>query len=400
MLEPGGRGFRRFRLSDPSPAKAFVHMTEKHMTENLSSQDVARLLSDPSSATRAEMAAKVATQFTGEALSSSERAIAQEIIRIMANDAVVRVRQSLAENLKHSAALPRDIAVTLARDVEAVALPILAVSTVLSDHDLMELVRAGNPAKQTVIAGRPAVSAEVADTLIDAAGEEAVAALVANEGADLGEASLGRVVDRFGTSEAVQEPLVHRSRLPLTIAERLVTLVSENLQEYLVTHHELPPDLANDLVLRSRERVTVGLVTREAEEGDVERLVIQLHRCGRLSPSLLVRSLCTGDIGFFEAAMARLARVPLPNIRLLIHDAGHLGLKSVYERAGLPSTLLPAVRIAIEVIDETDFDGGDHDRERHRRRVIERILTQYEDLAAEDLDYLLSKLSDLMPPPA
>lgn len=368
------------------------------MSDHLSKNDVARLLSDPSPATRADLAAKVAREFGSQALSSSERQLAEEIIRVMARDAVVRVRQSLSENLKTNSALPRDVALTMARDVESVAIPILSVSRVLTDDDLIEIVRTGTGAKQEAIAVRPVVAPGVADALIDSGSEQAVAKLVANEGAVLEETSLGRVIDRFGASEAVQEPLVHRANLPVTIAERLVAVVSEKLQTYLVTHHELPSQIAADLVLQSRERATVGLFTGESDEAALERLVAQLSRNGRLTPSLMVRALCMGDIAFFEQAMAHLANVPVTNVRLLVHDAGRLGLKSIYERAKLPAALMPACRIAIEVLRETPYDGEPHDRERHRRRMIERILTQYEDLAPEDLEYLLVKLGDIMTP--
>ncbi|HEY0837843.1 MAG TPA: DUF2336 domain-containing protein, partial [Azospirillum sp.] len=335
-------------------------------------------------------------QFEAAELSDSERTLAEEIIRAMARDAVVRVRQSLAENLKASANLPRDVALTLAKDVEDVAIPILSVSQVLTDADLLEIVRSGTGAKQTAIAVRPSVSPRVADALVETGSEQAVAALVANEGAQLEEGALDRVIDRFGASEAVQAPLVRRARLPVTVAERLVAVVSEKLQQYLVAHHELSPQVAADAILQSRERATVTLFSGENDEGALERLVAQLSRNNRLTPSLIVRALCMGDIGFFEAAMAHLAGVPLTNVRLLIHDAGRLGLKSVYDRAKMPPALLPACRIAIDVLKETPYDGEEGDRERHRRRMIERILTQYEDLAADDLDYLLAKLGDMM----
>lgn len=366
------------------------------MTEHLSKDDVVRLLSDPSPNTRADLATKVARHFEGDVLSDSERSIAEQIIRAMARDAVVRVRQSLAENLKSSANLPRDVALTLAKDVEAVALPILSVSQVLTDQDLLEVVRAGTEAKQAAIAGRPSVSPQVADAIVESASEAAVAALVANEGAQLGEGTLGRVIDRFGSSEAVQAPLVQRTKLPITIAERLVAVVSEQMRQYLVAHHELSPKTAADLILQSRERATVTLLNGESDEVALERLVVQLSRSGRLTPPLLVRALCMGDIAFFEAALSHLANVPVTNARLLIHDVGRLGLKSIYDRAKMPPALMPACRIALDVLRETPYDGEAHDRERHRRRMIERILTQYEDLAADDLEYLLEKLGDLM----
>lgn len=377
-------------------AKAGRSSDEQATADRLTKDDVARLLSDPSPNSRSELAVKVAQQFTGAALSDAERKLAEDIIRVMARDAVVRVRQSLAENLKASPSLPRDVALTLARDVEAVAIPVLSVSTVLTDADLVEIVRTGTDAKHTAIAQRPAVPACVADALIETASEGAVAALVANSGAELGEESLGRVIDRFAGSETVSDPLVHRSKLPITIAERLVAVVSETLRQHLVTNHELPAKVAADLILQSRERATVSLFSGESDEGALERLVAQLSRTGRLTPSLLVRALCVGDVAFFETAMSHLGNVPLTNARLLIHDAGRLGLKSIYDKAKLPSALLPACRIALDVLKETPYDGEAHDIERHRRRLIERILTQYEDLAAEDLDYLLDKLGDLM----
>ncbi|BAI76544.1 hypothetical protein AZL_e01990 (plasmid) [Azospirillum sp. B510] len=373
-------------------------MSDGFKAGQLTQGDVARLLADPSPDSRTDLAVKLAQQFDSPELSQSERRLAEDIIRVMVKDTVLRVRQTLAENLKSSHALPRDVALALARDVEAVAIPVLSVSTVLTPADLVEILRSGGEGKSTAIAQRPTVPAAVADALIESGSERAVAALVANEGAELGERSLGRVIDRFGGSEAVQDPLVHRSKLPITIAERLVAVVSERLRQHLVAHHELPSRVASELILQSRERATVALFTGESDEGALDRLVTQLARTGRLTPSLLVRSLCTGDIAFFEMATSRMANVPLTNARLLIHDAGRLGLKSLYDKAKLPPALLPACRIAIDVLKETPYDGEPGDRERHRRRVIERILTQYEDLAPEDLEFLLAKLGDIMQP--
>jgi hypothetical protein len=60
-----------------------------------------------------------------------------------------------------------------------------------------------------------------------------------------------------------------------------------------------------------------------------------------------------------------------------------------------PEALYPAFRVAVDVIHETDLDGGEHDRERFARRVIERVLTQYQTIDVADLDYLLGKLKKL-----
>src|SRR5271165_1794602 len=100
------------------------------MTDTLSPSDVARLLADPSQDIRAELVAKVSHEVERGALSLEERALAEDILRALARDAALRVRQALAEHLKESRHLPRDIAIALALDVDAVALPILQYSLV------------------------------------------------------------------------------------------------------------------------------------------------------------------------------------------------------------------------------------------------------------------------------
>ncbi|WP_029013039.1 DUF2336 domain-containing protein [Niveispirillum irakense] len=364
------------------------------MSDMLTQQDVQRLLTDPSPNTRAEMAEKVAAQFSATAITASERALAEDIVRLMARDVATRVRVALADSLKRNASIPHDVALSLARDVEEVALPFIEVSTVLTDSDLVEIVRSGSSEKQTAVARRPEVSAHVAGELVERGSEKVVATLMANDTAEIDEQVFSRALDRFPDSKDVAEPMVGRSRLPATVAERLVALVSEQLRERLVAKHDLSANLAADVVLQSRERATYGLVGGMGD-AELERLVAQLRRSNRLTPSLLLRALCMGDVPFLEMAMAQLGQVPVSNARLLIHDAGRLGLKSLFDRTGLPPKLYPALRIAMDVANETEFDGLDHDLERHRRRMLERILTQFEELASEDVDYLLTKLSDL-----
>jgi hypothetical protein len=66
----------------------------------------------------------------------------------------------------------------------------------------------------------------------------------------------------------------------------------------------------------------------------------------------------------------------------------------------MPSEALRAVRAALAVVAETEFDGGPDDRPRHVRKVIERVLTQVEDMGADTLDYLLAKLDNPAAPHA
>ncbi len=372
------------------------------MTGSLSQEDVARLMADPSPDVRAETTSKIAAQYDRKypRMTEAERRLAEEIFRKLAHDAEVLVREALAANLKSTPDLPHDLALSLAKDVDSVSLPVLKYSEVLTDDDLIEIVRGENAAaKQVAIAQRASVSTAVADALIDTGNETAVARLVANEGAELTEEALGRVLTDYNSSEEVAESISRRPVLPPAISEQLVSAMAQKLENYLVSKHDLPADAAANLILQTRERATVSLLSRGASGTDLEDLVYQIHVNGRLTPSLIIRALCVGDMAFFEAALARLANVPLKNAQRLIHDCGDLGLSSIYEKAKMPERLYSAVRAAVQILEEEDYDGGRNDRERFVARIIERLLTQFEDPASkmsqDDIDYLMNKLRQL-----
>jgi uncharacterized protein (DUF2336 family) len=369
-------------------------MPDTIKSEPLAAADVERLLVDPSPAVRADTAAKVANQFTGGSLSDSERAAAEDIFRVMMRDVEVRVRESLARAVKESASLSHDIAVSLAKDVDQVALPMLAYSSVLTDEDLIEIIHEASPKKQQAIATRPEVSANVSEALVERGDEDAVHLLVSNHGADIPENSLEKVLDQFGNLERLHGPLAARPKLPLRVAERMVSMVSDSLQDHLMTKHSLRPGVVSDLVLASRERATVSFLDGRASDEAILDLVRQLASNNRLTASIILRALCLGDLRFCETSLAVLAGVPVMNAQTLIHDAGSLGFKGIYDKAGLPSELFKAFDVAIKVVREIDYDERENDRERFRRRAIERILTQYSDVDADDLDYLLAKLSE------
>ncbi|MBS0334915.1 MAG: DUF2336 domain-containing protein, partial [Proteobacteria bacterium] len=93
--------------------------------------------------------------------------------------------------------------------------------------------------------------------------------------------------------------------------------------------------------------------------------------------------------------VAKLAQVPHHRTWLMIHDAGPLGLRAIYERAGLPARLFPAFRAAVDTYHAMEFDGGARDLERFQQRMLQRFLTQPQAAAREDVDYLLDKMDRL-----
>jgi uncharacterized protein (DUF2336 family) len=362
------------------------------MRANLTDSDIRTLIKGATDEDRAHAAHKICRCVDDAELSAEERAHAEGIIQVMAADAAVLVRRALAVALKNSPKLPREIAAKLARDIDAVALPIVLNSPSLTDADLVEIVRSCPPTKQIAVASRESLSPTVTGAIAEFAVQEAVGRALANDNAIFDEHGLEATLDRFAGVSTITGVMVQRNELPLSITEKLVSLVAGEAFDYLVNNHELPPQIAIDLAMGARERVTIDIVEQASRQHDVARFVQQLNLNGRLSPSLLMRGLCLGHIEFVEHAMAELAGLAHQRMWLLIHDSGPLGLKAGFDRAGLPPRLFPSFRAAVEVYHAIEREGSARDRITFRKRMLERTLTLFQSVPKDDLDYLLEKL--------
>lgn len=358
----------------------------------ISLEDVTKLMSNPSADSKAEIAEKLGKGYSAQ-LSSQERAIAEDIFSSLVKDVELRVRKALAESLQDNPDIPKDVAFTLAKDEAEVAIPILENSIVLDDEDLKEIISSQGAEAQSAVARRKNVSEELSAALAETGNEDVVATLVANQGAQISDATMNKVVDDFGTSEAVNGKLATRQNLPLKVAERLVNLVSDKIKDHLVTHHKMSPDTAMDLLMSSREKATIGLLDGR-ESQDVMTLVKQLEKNGRLTPTIIIRALCMGDANFFNAALSVKSGVPVNNAFHLMNDQGGIGLQKIMVKAGISEKMAPIARAALKVISEMAETGGD-DKDILRLLIIERVLTSCEvEFDSENIDYLIGKLGN------
>lgn len=357
----------------------------------LTDADIRRLVKAEDEEERAAAAHKLCRTMERSELDPLERDAAQKIMRVLATDAAELVRRALAVTLRSSDLLPRDVALKLARDVDSIALPLLAASPVFSDEDLIEVIRVGDQARQIAVAGRPFVSRDVGEAIAAEAVEAAVRTLAANDNADLSERAMSASIERFPTSEVVTA-LAYRRALPVAITERLVEMASEAVREHLISRHALSADTAIRLATGARERATVDLIDQADANQDLAAFTAQLNARKALTASLLVRAVARGVMPFVEYGIAELSGVPHERAWLMIHDAGPLGLRAIYDRAGLPPRLFGAFRAGIDTWRELVAEDAPLDRERFRQRMLERFLTQRAYTAREDTAYLLEKL--------
>ena len=352
-----------------------------------------RLRAHPTTVARREAAGQVGSLLSSGELALPERETALAILGELVHDLEIEVRRALAMHVASCATLPSAVARIIAQDVETISLPFLRVSPALLDEDLIAIIQTGNLAKQIVIARRPTVSGAVTGALIGTHNVTVVATALQNGEAAISESAYHQIVDDCGGDGIVQNLLVERATLPLTVIERLIAAVSDLLRDRLIEKHGLPPDIAAELLNQARERALLQGAVSVPRVFDVEAFAARLRRKGQLTPTLLMRALCLGDRNFFDAGMAALAGISLESSVELVADRGPLGFRALYEKAGLPPEFFRAFRAALDVL--ANLRHGTHDgwRPANVHRILDRMVKEYDEACPADLEHLMSQMS-------
>ncbi len=369
------------------------------LRNRLTDEDIRRLVRGSDPEERALTVRKICRRMEETDLPADERAAAERILELIMRDSAELVRRAMAVTLRQSKNLPHKVAMQLAADVESVATPVLLSSPVLGEDDLVALVKASTSAKRCAIAARKDVPTPVVEELIDSGDEKAVGIAASNDGADFDQSSYEKAFASFCENRGVMDAFVARSHLPLDVTEKLISHISDEAMKRLVSQHALPPQVAVELSESARERATIDLVEQAGLAHDATHFVQQLRMNGRLTPSIILRAMLRGHITFVEHAFAELAGVTHQRAWLLVHDAGPLGLRAIYDRTGMPPRLFPAFRASIDILHTMEVPADQSKREHFRRVLAERAITRFQGIPEDDLNYVLDRLDEENQPP-
>jgi len=361
----------------------------------LSEDDIKVLVRHPDPSARAIAAQRICLSVRETSLSDADRARAYKVLKYISDDVAAMVRRALAITLKNSPELPHDLAVKLINDLDNIAVPVLENSPVLTDEDLIDVLKSRAAAKAMAIARRPSVSGSIVRAIIRFGDSEAVAGIAANDRVPLGEAAYSEILELAASDDLIQESLVKRKDLPPRIVEQLITQASEDIAQRLSERHSLNPELAVALATRTHDRALVDLISQSWVSRDMDALIEQMDKSGRLSSTLIVRAAACGQMRFANHALAVRAGVSAAKASLMIHEPGELGFKALVARAKISPLDVHILRGAIAIFHDLEISGLDYDRAYFQRLMIERCLSLPVDFSDEDGDYLLEILDGL-----
>jgi uncharacterized protein (DUF2336 family) len=342
-------------------------------------------------AERAEATSALSRAFLYSDLTADDRAAAEGAMIMLLDDPSPLVRHALADALASSAAAPAAVMHALINDQPDIAAIVLERSPLLLDSDLVDAIAVGDAHLQSAIARRATLPPSVAAAIAEVAGPEACLTLIENPGADIATFSLDRVVERFGHLAAIRESLLAWPSLPPATRQALVVKLTETLASFAVARNWLEEGRAQRIAQEACEKATVILAATACNR-EVSPLVHHLRETGQLNAGLVLRSLLSGNVDFFEHALAELSELPVRRVTALVHDRRGAGFKAVYDRAGLPASVYPAFRSAVDAMHETGLMSEPGGNTRLKRRMVERVLTSCAGLPAGEVEPLMTLL--------
>lgn len=340
---------------------------------------------------RAEATSALARAYLYSDLTPDDAAAAEGAMLMLLDDASPLVRRALADALAASPSAPPAIVLALAADQPQIAAPVLALSPLFIDADLVDAVAAGVGSVQAAVASRVSLPRSVAAAIAEVGSAEACLVLLENSGADIAPFSIDRIVERYGHLGAIREALLAREDIAPPTRLTLVAKLSETLAGFVTARAWLDAEHAQRVAREACEKATLVLAA-DAPTTQMRPLIHHLRVSGQLTAGLILRALLSGNVVLFEEALAELADMPVERVSALVHDSGNAALRALFDRAGLPPSTYPAFKEAIEAMREGAALAEPGGAARLKRRMIERVLTRCEDDEPGELAPLLTLL--------
>lgn len=186
-LDPGHRAFSSFRV---------LNGDDSHSERDQLFRNMAKLFS-----------------YVSERCDDDQVAQYDEALCLLAELVEVEARAHVAKLLAPLQRAPGTVVVKLANDAIEVARPLLEFSNVLSDDDLIDIIENKTEEHRLAIAGRAEINERVGEAIVAHGEVGSVIKFVRNTNAEIGRATLEKLVARASQDAAIAEDLRNRAEI-------------------------------------------------------------------------------------------------------------------------------------------------------------------------------------------
>ncbi len=326
---------------------------------------------------RTELAIQLSRFLANEETPQSERDQVVPVVLKLAVDPVLQVRRALAEGLVDVPSLHADIMFSIISDDDALAIPFLSATPALNHWHMLAVLRVGDEARQAAIALRPDITAEAIGYIVKSCALKVAVLLFENEAVRFSEEEYHTLYTRFGHAGEMIECLLACDDLPLDIRIMQAKRASNRMHQLMAERGWLPANDAAELVADAEETAVLRILT-QADGAELAAIVGFLMEKAMLTPSIIIRAACLGEMKVVEQALAHLAGITAKRARELMRGKGLTGFKGLHTKSGLPQTCYWILQAAADVARDEEEEGITLAPDDFGRRLIEALMTRYE----------------------
>ncbi len=287
------------------------------------------------------------------------------------------VRKEVIGELKDLRGLSEDLVFSIISEDDELALPFLAVTKSLNKRMMTAIAKVGDAARKTVVAARGDCPAEAADIMIANCPAEIIVELLANPELKLSAAQFEKILERHGSEKPILAQLVRKHDLPAHLKVMMARAVSEDMRRNVDTE-DMASTIQSQRMIDIAEEEAILQISAATKPIERAKLVTYLCDLQQLTPSLLLRAACTGEMAFVESALSLLSGLQILRVRNLMYSQGAMSLRAVHSRANLPRVLFDPLRIASDVEKERQKNDQAKSPDLFGKQFVEAIVTKYE----------------------
>jgi uncharacterized protein (DUF2336 family) len=282
--------------------------------------DLIGLAEEGSSEKRRALLRELTEHFFGSpARTETEDALYGSVLAKLADDMELAVRAELSSRFASAPDAPHALIRRLANDEAAVAGAVLAHSPVLTDEDLLGVVRNHGQDHLRAVSARPSVSEAVSDVIVERGDDETLGTLLRNDGARLSRKASEAAVERAKVNPALHEATVSRAGLPADLLNDMYFVVEARLrQQILEQNARMDPALLEAALAAGRARIATDDGALPADYSECLAYVEELKAAGQLTPRMLARFLRSGSRTSFLIALAQLSDIDFHTARQIV----------------------------------------------------------------------------------
>jgi uncharacterized protein (DUF2336 family) len=293
------------------------------------------------------------------------------------------VRAALAQEVVSDGTLHADLVFSIIADDDDIALTFLAKTQALNAWHMMAVLRVGDEVRQMTVARRADITAEAAAYVIKSGPLATAVALFENSAVQFESADYHRLYERFGQAPEMVERMLASSDLPLDIRITQAKRTASRMRQLMAEKGWIAANDATELVVDAEETAIIRILI-DATPVERAHATSYLAAKNMLTPALIVRSASMGEMGVVEAALAHLTGYGQNRAATMMYTRSATAFKSIFNKSGLPQSCFGILKAACEVSVEAREEGLPLNAEAFGRRVLEALMTRYENMGSSD----------------